>query len=199
MTETQSTDAAEGHRQVRARIAAAAAAPGARRETSRWSRSARRSAKPPSKRDRGGPGGFRREPRPGGEVEMARAQGRASGNASPSDRPIADQQGQGRRRALRRHPHPRPAEARRGHRGGDRQGHTPPRALHPGQYGRGAAEGGHRTDAKPTTSSPCAATVSPCRSSDSCASRRSMKSRRCTSRSLRRSREQTVSPGSAWE
>ena len=80
----------------------------------------RRRRDPPG--DRGRPARVRRKPRAGSAGQMAGAEGGIPGHRAASDRPAAVQQGEGSRRAVRRHRDRRPREDRRRARRGDRRG-----------------------------------------------------------------------------
>ena len=83
------------------------------------------------------------------KAQVAGAARALSRRRAAPDRAAAVQQGEGGRRAVRRDPHHRPAQDRRGHRRGNGEAGQAPAALHPGQHRRGAAEGGRRCRRRP--------------------------------------------------
>ena len=87
------------------------------------------------------PSPVRREPRAGGQGQVAGAARALPRHRAAPDRPAAVQQGPRGGAAVRCHPHRRPAQDRRGHRRRDGAAGQAPAALHPGQHRRGAAEG----------------------------------------------------------
>ena len=128
---------------VRARIAAAAAAGRARRRGGHAGRGEQGAAgRAGAGRARGRAAGVRRELRAGGEGALAGAARPPSRCRAAHDRADPDQQGQGRRRPVRRDRDGGSAEARARAGRGDGAAGTPAGVFRAGQHRRGAAEGG---------------------------------------------------------